>query len=135
MILVVDTNRIIAALVRDSISRKILFSSEFKFVSLNLSRQEIAKYKEELLQKAGIDDEQFQRVLEILTTKTRVISDLAVQEHMPEAKKIMDRIDPFDTPFIAAALASHCGIWSDDEHFCQQTQINAWKTKDLIGLL
>ena len=32
----------------------------------------------------------------------------------------MNKIDPKDTPFIAAALATESDIWSDDAHFEKQ---------------
>jgi len=47
----------------------------------------------------------------------------------------MDKIDPDDTPFIAAALATNSDIWSDDKHFQKQNKIKVWKTEDLIGLV
>ena len=43
---------------------------------------------------------------------------------MNEAKEIMDKIDPSDTPFIALALVvENDGIWSDDRHFEEQNRI------------
>jgi predicted nucleic acid-binding protein len=55
---------------------------------------------------------------------------------MPEARKIMDKIDPSDTPFMALALAvENDGIWSDDRHFLRQRRVKTWKTKDLLGLV
>ena len=63
---------------------------------------------------------------------------LKVDQYKPfrdTASKIMDSIDPDDTPFIAAALATGADIWSDDKHFEQQNEIKVWKTKDLIQFL
>ncbi|MBI4014875.1 MAG: hypothetical protein HY365_02890, partial [Candidatus Aenigmarchaeota archaeon] len=53
-----------------------------------------------------------------------------------EAKRIMDKIDPDDTPFIALALAvENDGIWSSDKHFERQNKIKIWKTETLLKLL
>ncbi|MBI2543348.1 MAG: hypothetical protein HYW24_04125 [Candidatus Aenigmarchaeota archaeon] len=45
MKLVVDTNRIIAALVRDSASRKILLSGKFEFLTVGVTKLEIEEHK------------------------------------------------------------------------------------------
>jgi predicted nucleic acid-binding protein len=55
---------------------------------------------------------------------------------MEEAKQIMDKIDPDDTPFIALALAiENDGVWSNDKHFGQQNRVKIWKTDVLLRLL
>lgn len=132
MILVINTNRIIAALIKDSVSRMIINSPKLRFFSVNFGRREIEKYEQEILEKANITKEQFEDLLAIILGKISVISDLVIEEYMEEAKEIMDETDKADTPFIAAALAMNCGIWSDDEHFQKQNKIKVWKTKDLI---
>lgn len=48
MRILVDTNRIIAALVKDGTSREILFDKEFEFVTPDYSISEINEHKEEL---------------------------------------------------------------------------------------
>ena len=48
MRLVVDTNRIIAALVRDSVSRNILLSDKFEFLTVGITLSEIEEHMEEL---------------------------------------------------------------------------------------
>jgi len=50
-------------------------------------------------------------------------------------EKIMDKIDPDDTQFIAAALATNSDIWSDDTHFTKQNKVKVWTTKELIKSL
>lgn len=45
MIFVVDTNRIIAALIKDSYSRKIILSGKLDLVTVNFSKTEILKYR------------------------------------------------------------------------------------------
>ena len=134
MILVVDTNRIIAALIKDSTSRKIILSGKLELVSLNFGQKEIKKYEEEIMKKAKITEQEFDKVFELLLKRIIILDDLLLANHMTQAKEIMDKIDPDDTPFIAAALAMKCAIWSDDEHFQKQNKIKTWKTKDLAML-
>lgn len=136
MKLTVNTNRIVAALIKDSVSRKILLSDILEFVIINFGKKEVDKYKNEILEKAGITEKQFEDLISIVFKRISVINDVAIQGKMNEAKEIMDKIDPDDTPFIAAALSvKNDGIWSDDRHFDKQDKIKIWKTKDLINYI
>jgi len=136
MRLAVDTNRIIAALVKDSASRNILLSDKFDFLTIEITRQEIEEHRQELLDKTRLTDEQLNLALSLLFSRIFVVSDIVVESKMDEAKKIMDALDPDDTPFVALALAvENDGIWSDDKHFKQQNTIRIWETKDLLTLI
>lgn len=136
MILIVDTNRIIAALIKDSYSRKIILSDKFELITVNFSKQEISKYKDHILQKAKISEQEFEILFKIIFSKIKVLNDILVEEFMEEAKGIMDKIDPNDAPFIAGALSiENNGVWSDDPDFEKQNKIKIWKTKDLAQFL
>jgi len=135
MKLVVNTNRIIATLIKDSISRQILFHIDAELLTLSFSQGEITKYKEYVLKKAGINDAAFDMLLEKIKERLIFVDDTLIRSKMPEAEKIMDTIDTTDTPFIAAALATKSDIWSDDKHFQQQKSIQIWQTKDLIKFI
>ena len=134
--LIIDTNRIIAALIKDSASRKIILSDRFQFLTVEITKSEIAEHKKEILEKAEVRNEELEAILSRLFSRITVISDAAIKDKMGDAKKIMDAIDPDDTPFIALALAvENKGIWSNDKHFEQQDKIRIWKTIELLGLL
>ncbi len=135
MNLVVDTNRIIAALIKDSISRKILFSGKFMFITLDLSKKEIEKHKDYIIKKADISKNEFYELLKTMFTRIYVLNDIIIKKYMDEAKQIMDNIDEADTPFIAAALAVNSPIWSDDKHFQKQYKVTVFKTEDLNKLI
>jgi predicted nucleic acid-binding protein len=136
MKLVVDTNRIIAALIKDFTSREIILSDKIQFLTVGITKSEIEEHKQELLEKANLTEEQFNAIFFLLFSRIFVVSDVVIENKMNEAKEIMDKIDPADTPFIALALAvENDGIWSDDEHFRQQNRIRVWKTRELLRLL
>lgn len=136
MRLVIDTNRIIAALIKDSATRRIILLSRIRFITIGLSIKEITKHKEEILEKADINESEMYRILSLLFEKIEIIDDIVIGSKMVEAKKIMDKIDKDDTKFIALALAvENDGIWSDDKHFTMQRVIKTWKTGDMLKLL
>ena len=132
MRIVVDTNRIIAALIKDGASRKLITHLKAEFITINFSKKEIEKYLKLILKKAKIDNEEFERIIEALERKMTNIDDRIIEKFIPKAKKIMDHIDPDDTPFIAAALATKAVIWSEDNHFQIQSKIKVYKTKELL---
>jgi predicted nucleic acid-binding protein len=136
MKLVVDTGRIIAALIKDSTCRNILLSNKCEFLTVNFAESEIAEHKQEIVEKAGITESEFQEVLSLLMSHVKIIGDLVLLSKMNEAEKIMRAIDPADVQFIAAALAVDCeGIWTEDKHFDLQKRIRVFKTASLLKLV
>ena len=136
MKIIVDTNRIIAALIKDSVSRKILLSGKFEFLTIGVTKSEIEKYKQEIMEKAQITEEGFDQIFSLLYSRIFVVDDVVIESKMEEAKLVMDKVDPNDTPFIALALSvENDGIWSHDKHFEEQNKIRIWKTGVLFELL
>ncbi len=136
MRLVVNTNRIIAALIKDSWNRKILFSDKIEFLTIGIAKSEVEEHKKELLEKAKISEEELNEMFSILFSKIFVVSDIVIQSKMKEAKEIMDMIDPSDTPFIALALSvENDGIWTNDKHFERQKTIPVWKTEKILEII
>ena len=56
MILIADTNRIIAALIKDSTSREILMSDKFVFLTVGFTKAELKEHMKEILKKANISE-------------------------------------------------------------------------------
>ena len=132
MRLVVNTNRIVAALIKNSFSRKIITSRKFELITASLAKIEIKKHKAEIIKKSHLPEAEFERLLSVIFKKVYVVNDSIIRSKEVPARKIMDSIDPDDSPFIALALSvKNDGIWSDDEHFTKQDRIKIWKTKDL----
>lgn len=135
MRLVVDTNRIIAALIRNSYSRKILLHLDAELITIPLLKEEVMKYKEVIITKSGLNETNFNLMLHQLYEKMAILNEDIIKNYKEEAARIMDAIDPDDAQFIAAALATNSDIWSDDPHFQRQKRVKIWKTKDLAEFL
>ena len=135
MRLVVDTNRVIAALIKDSFSRKILLHIDAELITIPLLKEEVMKYKEMIIAKSGLNETSFDLILQKLYERIAVLDEEIIKKYRKDAAEIMDKIDPDDTQFIAAAIATHGDIWTDDLHFQKQRKIKIWKTKDLMSLM
>jgi predicted nucleic acid-binding protein len=132
MKLVVDTNILISALIKDSTNRKIIFSSDFELHVPEYAFSEIGRYKETIITKSKLDSVDYELFLNILKGKVCIVAEKDVKEFMKEAKKIMDSIDEDDTVFIALALALECPVWSNDSDFMKQKRVKVYTTDDLL---
>jgi len=66
MKIVIDSNRVIAALIKDSTTREILFDRNFEFFAPENIQNEIIRYKEEIIDKAGIGQEEFEILFSLI---------------------------------------------------------------------
>jgi len=135
MRLVVDTNRIVAALVKDGVSRKIILHFDGELITVGFGKKEIEAHRAEILEKAKISEVDFELIMDKLFQRIVVLDDTVVTAYLVEAEKAMDKIDKADTIFIAAALATKSMIWSDDTHFKKQKKIDVLTTKELMERL
>jgi predicted nucleic acid-binding protein len=134
MRLVADTNCIISALIKNSVSRKIIINTNFKFYTPDFTLEEIRKHKLLICEKAGITEKNFEILIMLLFEKIEVVPKQEYEQFINKSKHLTDDID--DVPFFACAIAIKTeGIWSDDKHFEKQNQIKVWKTKDLTKFL
>lgn len=133
MELVIDTNRIIAALVKDSYVRKIILSRKYSLYTVEFAINEVKKYKPLIKRKSKISEKEFNFLMEHLLSKIAVLSDREIsRKSIDKALGIMKEIDADDVPLIALSLElGGIAIWSDDNHFKQQKKIKILKTKDL----
>lgn len=133
MRIIVDSNRIISALIKEGVSRKILISKNIEFFTVGYVVKEISKYKAAIIEKSTMSNEEVDTLFSLVMENINIIPEEDVKSNMKEALNIMKDIDAKDTPFIAAALAMpNDGIWSHDRHFEKQDKVKMWLAKDLI---
>lgn len=134
MKLVVDCNRIIAALIKDSTTREILCDTTFDFVAPEFILEEINKYKSEIYKKAGISDEELELVISILFENINIIPKEDYEHHLIELKKAIS--DVKDIPYLTCCIATKAqGIWTHDPHFKGQNRVKVFTNIELINYL
>ena len=133
MKIILDVNAILSALIRDSTTRKIILNSEFEFYFPEPSLHKIRKYKEYILEKSGLTEEEYGKLMATLFKYIKLVPTEEIEKNWDEAKKIMEHIDPEDVVFIATTLSiDNSVIWSDDRHFEKQDKVKVLKTKDIV---
>lgn len=136
MRLIVDANILISALIRNSITRKILIDSFINFYTPEYTFDEIEKHLGYISKKNSLTINENKEILEILSNYIYIVEVEFYIDYMEDAEKIIGKIDERDVPYIALALAiNNDGIWSDDDHFKQQNKVKVLKTQDLIKKL
>lgn len=117
MEIVIDTNMVIAALIKDSKAREIIMNNKFKFVSPDFVLEEINKYKEEICKKSGLSKEEFELLMMLIFERIDIIPTLDYEMYKKNAKEIM-KDDIKDVPYVACYLALKCdGIWTNDHDY------------------
>lgn len=130
--IILDTNVIISALIKSGITREIILKGSFEFLIPAYTLTEVYKYKELICKKSEISFEEFDELINKLFKYIRVLNPSFYFFYLKKASKLIDDVD--DIPFIAAALAFNCPIWSEDKHFQKQKEIKIFTTKEIIGL-
>jgi predicted nucleic acid-binding protein len=136
MKIVIDTNRFIAALIKkEELAREIIINSGYDFIFPEYEFQEVYKYKEDILRKAGYSEIEFIQAISSLLNHMKIVSNEEIQEYYTQARKLIGEIDSDDMIFIATALAFDAMVWSDDLHFKMQNEVKALNTEELVNLL
>lgn len=133
MKILVDTNRIIAALVKAGTTRSILFDYYFEFVTPDFTITEIRENEDELLKKTKLPKEEFELLMALIFEHVTIIPRSEYQEFIEECKNMIS--DKDDIPFLAASIASNVqGIWAHDPHFLEQNKVKIFTNIDMLKL-
>ncbi len=135
MEIVVDTNIIISALLKDGLTRRILLLSPFDMYTVVCAQEEIEAHRAELLRKSKLTDENLSYLLKFIFDKMDLVSPEEIQPFRDYAIEIMKEIDIDDAPFLAAAMMLGCPIWSNDAHLKVQRMVKVFTTEEILPLL
>ena len=91
MKVITDVNVILSALIRDSTTRKIILNSEFDFYFPKSSLHKIRKYKDYILEKSLLTEEEYNKVLAILASEETMID--VTPTHSPRSLSASETTD------------------------------------------
>jgi predicted nucleic acid-binding protein len=130
--LVLDTNILIAALIKDSLTREILLHPGFEFIVPEYALEEIGRHMSKIAKCARLDREEVDLLLRILLESVTVVPFEKIAPFIEEADELIGANGPDDVPFVALALAvENDGIWSNDRAFGNLQGITVWRTADM----
>ncbi|MGQ4915111.1 MAG: PIN domain-containing protein [Candidatus Asgardarchaeia archaeon] len=141
MDVVVDTNKIIAATLKDGMVRKmfIILSDKVNFYVSKYVFLELEKYKKELEKRLGVNDDFLDTFFKnIFTQYVKFIDDdkIISKGSFKQAYNICKTFDIDDTPIVALALELKCPIWSNDSDLKEkQKVVTVLTTQELVNLI
>ena len=127
---VLDTNILLSALIKNSLTRKIITNLDFEFFTPSFSLSEIFKYKGYICDKAKINEKQFELLLNKIFEYVKVISLDYYKKQIPLANGLIE--DKKDVAFLSCAIALNSAIWSNDNHFKEQKKIKVFTTQEFV---
>lgn len=133
MELVVDANILIAALLKDNATRKILILNNHTYSIPEYLIDEIIKHLSELAEKSSMPKEVLTEILlEIIhAANIQIIPLTELNSYYDRAKRISPDID--DAYYFALALRNNCTIWSNDKKLKTQSQVRVLNTHEIIA--
>jgi putative PIN family toxin of toxin-antitoxin system len=136
MKLVVDTNIVVSALIRDSATRKILLDPRISAYVPEHFLGEIEEHRDHIIRKSGLNEKELETILDSVISRLTIVPTEDFLEFMSKAFNVMKGIDEDDAPFIALAISfENDGIWTNDEHFARQRLVPVWKTTDMLKII
>ena len=133
MNIVIDSNILFAALLKDSKVRNIILNYEGYFIFPAYIFEELTEHMEELIKKSKLTETEFNKLLHIILRKVIIVPKEMLKPYKEKAIEIIGKIDIDDAVFFACALAyENSIIWSDDKKLKNQDKIQVLNTKEII---
>ena len=132
MKLVADTNILFSFFWENSLTRKLLISSNLELLSPEKAIVEINKYKREIKQKTNLTEKKFNGFFKELKSIIRIIKKEEYSYFLQEARQISPDIG--DSEFLALCIKYSCALWSNDSALKNQNKIRVFNTDEIINL-
>lgn len=132
MVLVVDANVIISALVADSKTRELVVTLEPDLLTPETIHEEIGNYEDLIVEKSGMDRNRVRQFIDLLFAHIETVPADDFHPHIDEADEVLGEIDPDDVLYLACALCRDAAIWSDDSDFDEQDLVPVFTTSEVI---
>ena len=136
MQIVIDSNVMFSAVVRDSVTRKLIIDYNGLFLLPEFVFDEMKGHKDELLGKSGLSEGDLDVMMGFLLSKTEIIPTSFLLSYMDEAVKAVKDIDPKDAIFVACCLAHpNSVLWSDDKALKRQNKVSVLSTREIMEII
>ncbi len=133
MRLVVDSNIVFAALLRDGVARALLIEPPFDLLSPEWMLVEIRKHREDIANRAGLMLEEIDALLTLVTERIKIVPRTDYDARLEEARRRIHQSDPGDVPFLALTLARECdGIWTQNTRDYANGGVPIWTTANVV---
>jgi len=134
MELVIDTNIVFSAIVRNSGTRVLLLNSTLTLYSPEGLISELESHKEEIREKSGLSEEKYNELMAILLSRIKLEPKEEIAPFLKEALEFSP--DKDDSPFLALALSKGIALWSNDKALKEkQSVVKVLSTNELFEMM
>jgi len=132
---IVDANILIAGLLKNGTTRKLLLQNNLELHTQEFIFTEFFNHIQELAKKAGMKERIFKDYAELLISESEI--NLIKIDNIKTNIQIAERIspDPDDVQYFAAALTLKCPIWSNDKALKKQNTVTIYSTTNILKLM
>ncbi len=129
---VVDTNILFSYFKKNSATYKLIESNIFVLYAPLYAKEELLKYKNLILEKYDLKENEFTNLLYNLECKNIFY---LLDDYKKNLNQFVDFEDQKDVEFLALALHLNYPLWSNDKLLTNQTKVSVFTTKDVFDLL
>lgn len=136
MKIVVDANVFFSALMRDGLTRRLLFHPDLLLFAPYFLLEEARAYRLMLLRKYKGPSGEFDELFDAVAGQIRFVSQADLAAFAPAAETLSS--DSKDWAYLACALYCDAAIWTRDKEFQRQRRVKIYTTENLAqeaGLL
>lgn len=134
MDLVIDSNILFAALIKNSLTLELLFREDLHLYAPSFIFEEFFKYKEEIKRKTEKTDDAFEWVLNIFQRRIVIFPQEEIIRFVEQARAFSPGIN--DLPYLALALKLNISLWSNDRLLKEKpNKVRVYSTSDLLKIL
>ena len=136
MELIVDANVLLAAFLKDALTRELLLDSRLCLSAPEYLISEISRHLKRnapLRKRIGLSSEELDELFEILTRNIKTYPKRAYASHLKEALSLAPHEE--DAPYLALALFLDSPVWSNDQGLKNQEKVRIYTTSELLNKL
>ena len=135
MRVVLDTNVLLSALMRDGLTHTLLLYPDLDVVMPEFALEEVYRYLPSFAKRMGIATPQARLTVELLLGHVETVPHEDYSHEIQRADEILRDVDPDDAPFAARAFATSLPIWTQDNALQNCKGISTISTMDLAKRL
>jgi predicted nucleic acid-binding protein len=128
MDVVVDANIVISALIKRSYTLELMFNDNLRLFSPEFLIEEILEHRDEILLKSGLEENDFDKYIEVLLRIIHLIDTSRLLPYINDARRICS--DEDDLHYVAVSIYLNIPIWTNDKGI--PNSINSERLKELL---
>ena len=136
MQLVVDANVLLAAFLKEAITRELLLDSRIDLAAPEHLLSETLRHlrtSASIRKRIGLSSEDIETLFLLLTQRIRVFPETSYQSAVAKALTLAPHRQ--DAPYLALALILNSAVWSNDKGMKKQITVTVYSTTELLAVL